>query len=78
MLPPGRAKLGTMPNATGSVPVATTGMVAVAALKSRVKREVDTMITSGWLRTTSPANSRNCSVRPSPEYRATARFRPSA
>src|SRR5262249_29106324 len=57
MLPPGRARLVTMPKGTGSAMLATTGIVCVAALKLRTRREADVTITSGFVPTTSRQSS---------------------
>src|SRR5262249_3385039 len=57
MLPAGRARLVTMPKGTGSAMLATPGIVCVAALKLRTRREADVTITSGFVPTTSRQSS---------------------
>ena len=58
ILPPGRARLATMPASTGTAKIPTIGIVVVAALKSRVKSLVPMlMITSGLRLTMSRAKS---------------------
>ena len=77
MFPPGRARLGTIPSATGSATSVTTGILSVAAFTSRARSSAEARIRSGLPRTTSRTSSAKCSVRPSPEYRSTTRFFPS-
>jgi hypothetical protein len=56
MLPPGRARLATMPSATRSSETATTmGMVVVACFAASAPGVVLATITSGWSWTSSAA-----------------------
>jgi hypothetical protein len=57
-LPPGRARLDTRPNFTGSSPrTNATGIVEVAALAANIAGKPDVTITAAWRRTRSPARS---------------------
>jgi hypothetical protein len=78
-LPPGRLKLATTPNSTGSTPVAKTiGIVAVAALAASAVTDPPVAAITGTLRlTSSAAKAGNRSYRPSAQRNAIARPWPS-
>ena len=77
-LPPGRLRLATRPNLTGSPAVTKTiGIVAVAALAASAAGVVVAAITVTFRRTKSAANSGSRSLCPSAQRYSIETFRPS-
>ncbi len=79
IFPPGRARLATKPNATGSPLVTMTiGIVVVAFLAARIAGDPAVSMTSTLRRTNSAANSGSRSNFPSAQRDSMTRFLPSS